>query len=68
VASINSIAGQQIGQNINNAGAATASGYAGLTNSLSGGITGITGLLDYQKQQAQAAARAANPDWAIGGS
>ena len=35
IAGINSTAGQQIGQNINNAGAATASGYVGAGNALS---------------------------------
>jgi len=38
VGNISMTAGQQIGQNINNAGAATASGYAGATNALTGGI------------------------------
>src|SRR5208282_3603773 len=39
VAGINSTIGGQVGQNINNAGAATASGYVGLGNALSGGIS-----------------------------
>ena len=41
VAGINSTAGAQIGQNINNAGAATASGYVGAGNAISGGIGNI---------------------------
>jgi hypothetical protein len=45
VAGINATAGQQIGQNINNAGAATASGYAGATNAAMGGIN------NYQNSQ-----------------
>lgn len=41
--------GQQIGQNINNAGAATASGYVGLGNSLNSGLSGIGGYLQLQQ-------------------
>lgn len=36
--------GQQIGQQLNNAGAATASGYAGTANAINGGISGLSGL------------------------
>ena len=39
VAGINSAMGQQVGQNINNAGAATASGYVGVGNSLNNSLT-----------------------------
>lgn len=45
VAGINSTIGGQVGQNINNAGAATASGYAGLANAgmgLTGGISQLS--------------------------
>ena len=38
-------AGSQIGQNINNAGAAQASGYIGGANAIGGGITGATSSL-----------------------
>ena len=41
IANINATSGQQIGQSLQNAGAATASGYAGIANSLSGGISGL---------------------------
>jgi hypothetical protein len=45
VASINANAGQQIGQNINNAGAANASGYVGSANAINGAIGGGTSTL-----------------------
>jgi hypothetical protein len=41
VSGINATAGQQIGQNINNAGAANASGYVGIANSLGGGVNNL---------------------------
>ena len=39
ITNINSTAGSQIGANINNAGAATASGYVGAGNAISNGLT-----------------------------
>lgn len=45
VASINANAGQQIGQNINNAGAANASGYINSANAINGAIGGGTSTL-----------------------
>jgi hypothetical protein len=44
VTQIGGLAGQQIGQSLQNAGAATASGYAGLANSLGGGVNSISQL------------------------
>lgn len=41
--------GQQIGQNINNAGAATASGYVGAGNAINSGISGVGGYLQLQQ-------------------
>jgi hypothetical protein len=41
-------AGQQ-GQSLQNAGAATASGYAGVANALSGGVQGIGQALSLQQ-------------------
>lgn len=41
--------GQQIGQNINNAGAATASGYVGVGNAVNSGLSGIGGYLQLQQ-------------------
>ncbi len=41
VGNINMTAGGQIGQNINNAGAATASGYVGGANAIAGGVNNI---------------------------
>lgn len=41
--------GQQIGQQLNNAGAATASGYIGGANALTSGISGISGYLQLQQ-------------------
>lgn len=41
IANINLGTGSQVGQNINNAGAARASGYTGIANSLSGATGGI---------------------------
>lgn len=46
IAGINANAGQQIGQNINNAGAANASGYIGGANAINGGITGLSSSLN----------------------
>lgn len=40
--------GQQIGNNLQNAGAATASGYVGAANSLTSGVNGITGAITLQ--------------------
>lgn len=42
VANINASTGQQVGNSLNLAGAATASGYAGLANAVNGGIGSIT--------------------------
>ena len=49
VAGINLTTGQQQGQQLNNAGAATASGYAGVANSLSSGISNYTGAMTLQQ-------------------
>lgn len=49
-ANINLTAGQQIGQNINNAGAATASGYVGASNAITGGLNNYSQLLAYMNQ------------------
>jgi hypothetical protein len=49
VGSINLTTGAQQGQQLNNAGAATASGYTGVANSLSGGISNIAGSLTLQQ-------------------
>lgn len=46
IAGINANAGQQIGQNINNAGAANASGYINGANAINGGITGLSSSLN----------------------
>jgi hypothetical protein len=43
-AGINATIGSQVGQNINNAGAATASGYVGAGNAASGGLNNLAGL------------------------
>lgn len=45
VGNISMTAGQQIGQQMNNAGAATASGYVGQANALGGALQGATGSL-----------------------
>jgi hypothetical protein len=42
VGNINATAGQQIGNSLQNAGAARASGYAGITNAITGGISNIS--------------------------
>lgn len=49
VAGINSNAGAQIGQNMNNAAAATASGYTGVANAGANAINGYTGALTLQQ-------------------
>lgn len=49
IANINMAAGREIGANINNAGAATASGYAGIGNAITGGIGNIEGMLTLQQ-------------------
>lgn len=45
VASVNMNAGQQEAQALENRGAATASGYAGVTNALTGTVSGVTNAL-----------------------
>lgn len=63
IAGINANAGQQIGQNINNAGAANASGYIGGANAINGGITGLSSSLNNLAllQALQAGGGASNP-------
>jgi hypothetical protein len=51
--------GAQIGQQLNNAGAATASGYVGQANAINSGISGISGYL--QLQQMLNAQKTASP-------
>ena len=51
VSDITGRVGQQVGQNINNAGAATASGYVAGANVIGSGITGITSMLELLRQQ-----------------
>jgi hypothetical protein len=51
VTNINLTTGAQQGQALQNAGAATASGYVGATNAAQGSISGITQLLAYLAQQ-----------------
>lgn len=43
--------GQQIGQNINNAGAATASGYVGVGNAVSGGLNNLASIYALLRSQ-----------------
>jgi hypothetical protein len=49
VGNINLVTGAQQGQALQNAGAATASGYAGVANAFSGGISNIGGMLTLQQ-------------------
>lgn len=49
VANINLTSGQLQGQSLQNAGAATASGYAGLSNALGSGLSGVAGALTLQQ-------------------
>lgn len=49
IANINASTGQQVGNSLQNAGAATASGYAGIANSLNGGIGNISQYLMLQQ-------------------
>lgn len=48
VSNINLTSGGQIGQSLQNAGAATASGYAGIANALGGGVNNISQYLMLQ--------------------
>lgn len=50
IANINSSAGQQIGQSLQNAGAATASGYVGTANAFGGGLSNISQLMMLKNQ------------------
>lgn len=45
VANINLTSGQQVGNSLNNAAAATASGYVGVGNALNGGLSNISQLM-----------------------
>jgi hypothetical protein len=49
IANINASTGQQVGNSLQNAGAATASGYAGIANSLNGGIGNVSQYLLLQQ-------------------
>jgi hypothetical protein len=56
--------GGQVGQNINNAGAATASGYAGATNAATGGANNLQQYLMLQQLMAGGGAQPGNSPYA----
>lgn len=58
--------GGQVGQNINNAGAATASGYAGATNAFTGGINNLQQYLMLQQLLAQQSPQTSGIGVAVG--
>jgi len=60
--------GSQVGQNINNAGAATASGYIGGANSIASGVGNLTSYLQLQNLLGGSSPFSAQQPYYVGGS